>query len=340
MEGYVLDSDEPLIIPLQFDEYETLEIIGQGAFSVVTQVRNIKNNGIYACKVVPRYLFTDKYDLIRLEHELRIYEQIHHQGIAKHEKTIFTEKFIFVVMEYCPNGTLFQHIKRFKKLSEIEIYRYLHIIISALQYLHSKGIAHRDIKLENIVFSQDYVPKLIDFGLSVQTLHPKKQGSALRETICGSLNYIAPEVLVGGMHDVYAADVWALGICTYAMCVGEFPFFGSSENDISRMILGSEVNLPSSISPVLRNAIQGMLTKDPAKRLTLDKIKEMIPISLAFAHSEQNKNAYSQGAIRFSTTIGSLNRTRKMMKKPNYLKIRPNGAQSFLSPKPKQKTYF
>ena len=69
-------------------------------------------------------------------------------------------------MEYCPNGTLFQHIKRFKKLSEIEIYRYLHIIISALQYLHSKGIAHRDIKLENIVFSQDYVPKLIDFGLS------------------------------------------------------------------------------------------------------------------------------------------------------------------------------
>ena len=150
-------------------------------------------------------------------------------------------------MQYAVNGSILDLIHKHTRISEARACSIFHQIISAIEYCHSQGIAHRDIKCENILFDEDNVVKLIDFGFAkcvkpfpktngeekLETLIAKKsnppvkttkENPNLSETFCGSYAYASPEILRGLAYDPFSSDVWAMGCVLFTMVYGRLPF--------------------------------------------------------------------------------------------------------------------
>jgi len=142
-------------------------------------------------------------------------------------------------------------------------------IINGLKYIHSKSIAHRDLKPDNIVYSsEDKQIKIIDFSIS--TIVKTKNG--LINEPGGSIFFQAPEVFVSTPHDPFIADVWSLGIIMYVFMDGEFPFFAESELELQIKISDKEVIYPEYFDPELITLISSILKKNPLERIKLDDI--------------------------------------------------------------------
>ena len=122
-------------------------------------------------------------------------------------------------MELCPNQTLNELLRRRKRLTEIEAQCYLFQLASALDYLHKNKIIHRDLKLSNLFLSDRMEIKVGDLGLAAKLSSNYER----RKTICGTPNYIAPEILDGAGHS-YEVDLWSYGVIAYALMVGRLPF--------------------------------------------------------------------------------------------------------------------
>ena len=127
-----------------------------------------------------------------------------------------------MIMEYISGGELLSYISNRVRLSEYESSLIFSQIISGVDYLHESGIYHRDLKLENIMLDKDNNVKIIDFGLAAID-----EGKALKRQ-CGSIHYIAPEVLAGPYNGA-KADIWSCGIIFYAMVTGDMPFDDDSQ---------------------------------------------------------------------------------------------------------------
>jgi serine/threonine protein kinase len=134
--------------------------------------------------------------------------------VMRYYDVYYKKNKIHFVMEYCGKYTLLDHLQQTPTTTEIEAARMIRGVVKGVQALHSKGIAHRDLKLENIVIRDDSnTPVIIDFGFA--TLSPR----SLKR--CGSLNYVAPEIVIGGMYDGRLADMWSLGVCIFAIVYGK-----------------------------------------------------------------------------------------------------------------------
>ena len=253
--------------PKTFGDFKVIGKIGSGTFSVVVKAVNVKTNEIYACKIINRSFIVESESLQLLESELRILERLQHNNIAKLEKILYLENYIIIVMEYCCRGSLYDYVVLKGRLSEQETCIILRQLLGALEFLHARNISHRDIKLDNIVLTQDCSPKLIDFGLSIIS---DKQNT-LRKTFCGTEEYIAPEIVKGEKYDPKKADIWALGICAYTMATSCFPWHKSTRS-VRQSILEDEIELPCIFSPRFRKLIFAMLEKDPAKRPTASEL--------------------------------------------------------------------
>lgn len=145
--------------------------------------------------------------------------------------------------------------------------QYLLQLVSALQYCHSKGVIHRDLKLENILLSADDQVKLADWGSSVHARGHR------RRTMCGTLDYLAPEVVSGQRHD-QAVDRWALGVILYELLVGRPPFEAPEELATVELIkeCSHSLQFPEHVGPEARDLIARLLRRDPAERIALADI--------------------------------------------------------------------
>jgi serine/threonine protein kinase len=166
-----------------------------------------------------------------------------------------------MILDYVNGGELFFHLKKEGRFPEQRVRFYAAEIVCAIAHLHSLGIVYRDLKPENILLDSDGHICITDFGLSKQIT--PEEGT---HTFCGTPEYLAPEVLKGQGHG-HAVDWWSLGTLIYEMLTGLPPFYSQNINIMYQKILNGELRFPSYVSADAQSLLEGLLTREPEKRL-------------------------------------------------------------------------
>lgn len=249
------------------EKYDIRNILAQGGFAQVYIAVHKKTGTHVAIKQIPKQKFNDENEAERIKSEIRIHSNINHPFIVEVYEVIETEKFAYIVMELAKNGSLTNYLSANGHVIEREACRIFAQIVVAIRYLHTKcRIAHRDIKLDNILVDSHNNIRLSDFGLSRAFSSDK-----LFETLCGSLCYAAPEIMSGRKYD-FSADIWALGVCLYALVTGKMPFYDMNITKLGMKIVYTEPDFPSDLSDNLSDLLSKLLAKDPKDRLTIEEI--------------------------------------------------------------------
>jgi len=192
--------------------------------------------------------------------ERSVLEYIRHPFIVTLRFAFQTKAKLYFVLDYCPGGELFFHLRNEHKFSEERVVIYAAEIASALIHLHSHGVVYRDLKPENILLDSSGHIVITDFGLS------KEIFDDYTDTFCGTPEYLAPEVLRGEGHS-FPVDWWSLGTLIYEMIVGIPPFYSKSINAMYQRILESPLKFPDSLSEEAIDILEKLLHRDPSRRL-------------------------------------------------------------------------
>ena len=252
-----------------FKDYSIKGIIGEGTFSIVKLGINRKTGEKVAIKVLDKKKILSKRDLQRVGREIKILQEISHINLIKIYKIKEDSQNYYIIMEYCENGELFNHIVKKKKLEEKESSYYYFQLINGLDYIHSKKIIHRDLKPENLLIGKKNILKIIDFGLS--TFNKNEE---LLSTPCGSPCYASPEVISGKKYDGNLIDIWSSGIILFAMLCGHLPFEGLTNKIIFKKIIKCKIDYPKHLSNISLDLLKKILVNNPEKRITLSEIKK------------------------------------------------------------------
>lgn len=243
-------------------QYEKLCILGKGSFATVYLCRDSTTNELRAVKVMKKSLLREMNQIRRAVTERRILSR-NHPFIAKLYHSFQTDEQVHLVLEYCAGGDLFTLLDRRIRLNENVAVFYTASIILALQHLHQNHIVYRDLKPENVLIDRDGYVRLTDFGLAKEDMERETK----TKSMCGSADYIAPEILAGTGY-TRANDLWSLGCITYETLTGYPPFYsGKDRNRVYTKIRLGKVAYPSYLSENACSFISGLLTMDPAKRL-------------------------------------------------------------------------
>ncbi|KAJ5077451.1 protein kinase [Anaeramoeba ignava] len=254
----------------QLKNYFVCETIGEGAFAKVKIARHILSNTKVAVKIIDKKAYAQNSDsLNRLQIELNALKLIDHPNIVKLYETVNTKKYFYIVTEYVANGELLTYINENGKMSERKARGFFKQIVDAIEHCHQLGVAHRDIKLENLLLDANNNIKIIDFGLAGEM----KTDNWLCKTACGSPSYSAPEVIQGKRYQGKKSDVWSMGVVLYAMVCAALPFNGKNVREICENIVIGEFSIPDDISQSCKHLIRHMIEKDTRKRYTVSQIK-------------------------------------------------------------------
>lgn len=182
-------------------------------------------------------------------------------------------------MQFAENGSLLDLIRKERQIEDIQAKLIFKQLLRAIIYCHSKGIVHRDIKCENILFDKDNILKLIDFGFARK--YAQTDAPTLSDTYCGSYAYACPQILKGVPYDPHFADTWASGVVLYAMVFGRLPFDDSSFSKLIRQVYNKLNFSTKDIKPVSESCKQ-YITKilSPTKPYSLSEIKHDIWLHL------------------------------------------------------------
>ncbi|XP_034543699.1 maternal embryonic leucine zipper kinase isoform X2 [Notolabrus celidotus] len=247
--------------------YEVYETIGSGGFAKVKLGRHILTGEKVAIKIMNKKDLGD--DLPRVKVEIEAMKNLSHQHVCRLYHVIETSTQIFMVLEYCTGGELFDYIIAKDRLSEEETRVFFRQIVSAMAYVHSQGYAHRDLKPENLLIDEDHNLKLIDFGLCAK---PKGGLGYELMTCCGSPAYAAPELIQGKAYIGSEADVWSMGVLLFALLCGYLPFDDDNCMVLYRKITRGKYDNPQWLSPGSVLLLNQMMQVDPKRRLTVRQL--------------------------------------------------------------------
>ena len=246
--------------------------IGEGYFGKVKLGIFKPTNEKYAIKIINKKLMKIKMKKSKFK-EIDITKKFNHINVIYVYKVIDTPENYYIVMEYCKNGELFEYISKKERLDEDEASSFFYQIINGVEYIHSKGIAHRDLKLENLLLTEDNIIKIIDFGLSHEF-----NGKDLLKTKCGSPSYASPELIAQPFYDGFKSDIWCCGIILYAMLCGYLPFDGDEDKDgkdvLFKNIIEGNLEFPKFISDLAKDLIIRLLNVDAKERISIPEIKK------------------------------------------------------------------
>jgi polo-like kinase 4 len=200
----------------------------------------------------------------RVRQEVAIHARLKHPSILELYTFFEDSNFVYLVLELAQNGALHRYLQEQQKtLSEFEAASILSQVVSGLQYLHSNNIMHRDMSLSNLLLTATMQVKIADFGLATQLEYDSKH-----TTLCGTPNYISPEVASRSAHGL-PTDVWGLGCLLYTLLVGRPPFDTAGvKSTLTQVVIGN-YTIPDYISAEAKDLIQRLLCKDPSKRIKL-----------------------------------------------------------------------
>ena len=256
----------------QISDYILHDEIGSGGFAKVVKGIHIPTGEKVAVKIMNKIqLFTDPLNLRRVKTEISILKLVRHKNIIKLYEVIETPQKIYLIMEYCEGGELFDYIVQKQHLTERQACAFFHEIIDALEYLHSINIVHRDIKPENLLLdkiNKRISLKLIDFGIS--NIYNMQN---LLKTPCGTASYAPPEMHKGEKYYGLLTDIWSSGVVLYAMAFGYLPFCDDDEEINVTNIIEGNYEIPSSASPELYDLLIHLLDINPLTRFDIDQIK-------------------------------------------------------------------
>lgn len=243
------------------DDFELLTVIGKGSFGKVMQVRKKDDGKIFAMKVLRKDTIIARKQVTHTKSEKNILMRIQHPFIVNLNYAFQTKDKLYMILDYINGGELFFHLKKEGRFAEARVKLYAAEIASALDHLHKLDIVYRDLKPENILLDSEGHICITDFGLSKQI-----ESSEGTHTFCGTPEYLAPEVLKGQGHGT-AVDWWSLGTLLFEMLTGLPPFYAQNVNVMYTKILSGELRFPAFISDHAKSLLEGLLTREPEKRL-------------------------------------------------------------------------
>lgn len=253
-------------------KYEKGKFLGKGGFAKCFEMKCCESKRFFAAKVFEKKALVNARSRKKLINEIKLHKKLQHENIVNFEHFFEDKENVYILLELCTNQTLNELLKRRKRLTDLETLYYCKQIIEALIYIHNFNIIHRDLKLGNLFISNNLVVKLGDFGLAAKIKFPGQR----RKTICGTPNYIAPEVLEKKNGHSFEVDIWSLGVIMYTLLVGKPPFETPEVKTTYKKIRLNNFSFPENLkmNSKAKDLINKILVLDPIKRPTLTEILE------------------------------------------------------------------
>eukprot|EP00485_Elphidium_margaritaceum_P023516 CAMPEP_0202712256 /NCGR_PEP_ID=MMETSP1385-20130828/36143_1 /ASSEMBLY_ACC=CAM_ASM_000861 /TAXON_ID=933848 /ORGANISM="Elphidium margaritaceum" /LENGTH=668 /DNA_ID=CAMNT_0049372227 /DNA_START=35 /DNA_END=2041 /DNA_ORIENTATION=- len=269
------------------------------------------SNEEFAIKIIDKR----KCDQVMLRREIQILKQLSNPHIVELCDLFETRKYLYIVMEFCRGGELFDKIAKLDgdHYSEVDCCQIMHQLASGVQYMHDMGIVHRDLKPENILCVEDSIKKvkIADFGISAivgsDMMHEHEDdedagGGKMMKTRVGTLSYTAPEILAHKPYD-HRVDYWSLGVIMYILLCGYPPFDGDTEYEVSDSITTDSVDFEpedwNHVSPSTQRLVQMLLLKDPGMRANCnDIIKNVWKVEVSQTGFRKAHNKLKQTVFR------------------------------------------
>ncbi|XP_050746270.1 testis-specific serine/threonine-protein kinase 3 isoform X4 [Drosophila biarmipes] len=250
------------------------KVIGTGNYAKVKIGFSEEYGKRVAVKIISKVKAPSEYTQKFLPREIEAVKGLHHDNLITFYQSIETSHRVYLIMQLAENGTLLDYVRERKFLDEPQSRTLFKQLVSAVEYIHNKGVVHRDIKCENLLLDENWNLKLIDFGFARKDTRTPDNQVILSKTFCGSYAYASPEILKGVAYDPFMSDIWACGVVCYAMVFGRLPYDGSNVHILLKRINQSLIfpKTPSSSSEC-KHMIMHILA--PVKiRYNIQQVKE------------------------------------------------------------------
>eukprot|EP01059_Diplonema_ambulator_P032533 TRINITY_DN641_c0_g5_i1.p1 TRINITY_DN641_c0_g5~~TRINITY_DN641_c0_g5_i1.p1 ORF type:complete len:455 (+),score=143.42 TRINITY_DN641_c0_g5_i1:59-1366(+) len=259
-------------MPKRIGKYELGKTLGTGTFSKVKYGTDMESGMAYAIKIIDKSQLAKEHMEEQLKREIAVMKVLKHDHIVQLREVLQTQKHIYLILELVTGGELFDRIVAEKKFDEGTARRYFQQLIMGIYYCHQQGIAHRDLKPENLLLDGNDNLKITDFGLSNLQRGGAGGGGTLLQTVCGTPNYVAPEVLKEKGYNGITADIWSCGVILFVMLAGYLPFDDPNMNALFNKIERGDYRMARQFSDPVKDIISRMLVIEPERRITLDEL--------------------------------------------------------------------
>ncbi|XP_043391773.1 inactive serine/threonine-protein kinase PLK5 isoform X2 [Chelonia mydas] len=249
--------------------YRRGQLLGKGAFGRCYKFTDTSTGKVYAVKIVPQSRISQLESRGKVEREIELHSHLNHRHVVGFHRHFADRGNIYMLLEYCSRKSLAHILKARKTLTEPEVRYYLRQIVAGLCYLHQQGIIHRDLKLSNFFLTKNMQVKIGDLGLATRD----EQASQRRGVVCGTPNYLAPEVIAKKGHS-FQSDIWALGCIMYTALTGCSPFEITHKQEMYQCIREGRYPAPNHLSPGARKLIGRLLAPRPSERPSLEEVLE------------------------------------------------------------------
>ncbi|KAG6900383.1 hypothetical protein C0993_011733 [Termitomyces sp. T159_Od127] len=246
--------------------------LGEGGFARVYEVKETSGARL-ACKVVSKSSLKTKKAKTKLYAEIKIHRSLEHPNIVRFHDCFEDDEHVYLALELCTSGSLMELLRRRRRFTEPEARYFMVQLMGACHYMHTHQVIHRDLKLGNLLLDSNMSLKVGDFGLAALIENPGER----KKTICGTPNYIAPEVLFDTVNGhSFEVDTWSIGVILYTLVIGRPPFQTSEVKEIYKRIRNNDYDFPPErrISAHAQVLVQQILTPNPQERPTLHEIVE------------------------------------------------------------------
>uniref|UniRef100_A0A671NTC5 Serine/threonine-protein kinase PLK4 n=1 Tax=Sinocyclocheilus anshuiensis TaxID=1608454 RepID=A0A671NTC5_9TELE len=252
----------------KIEDFKVLTLLGKGSFACVYRAKSVNTGLEVAIKMIDKKAMHKAGMVQRVINEVEIQCRLKHPSVLELYNYFEDSNYVYLVLEMCHNGEMSRYLKERKKpFTEEEARHFMHQIVKGMLYLHTHGIMHRDLTLSNLLLTTSMNIKIADFGLATQLKLPSEK----HFTMCGTPNYISPEVATRSAHGL-ESDVWSLGCMFYAFLTSRPPFDTDTvKHTLNKVVLG-EYQMPTHISAEAQDLIQQLLQKNPALRPSLSVV--------------------------------------------------------------------